>query len=197
MHQVRKRKRAIDRKAEIVETAITLSAGIGPDRVTTQHLADAVGVTQPAIFRHFATKADIWDAVSKRVVADVESLAHRTDDTVEGLRDYVHGYLDLVRKSPAIPAILLSLELQRENDALHQRFRALHLDRLARLAGLIEGGQVRREVRADLKAHDLAEMILSMLQSLGQTWTLRGQIFDLDAEGDRLIETLGAVLRPD
>ncbi|MEJ2019266.1 MAG: helix-turn-helix domain containing protein, partial [Maritimibacter sp.] len=56
MPTTRSRKSASDRKAEIVETAIRLSADVGPNRVTTQHLADAVGVTQPAIFRHFATK---------------------------------------------------------------------------------------------------------------------------------------------
>jgi len=42
MLQPRKRKSSADRKAEIVDTAIRLAAEIGPDRVTTQHLADAV-----------------------------------------------------------------------------------------------------------------------------------------------------------
>ena len=59
------RKSADDRKAEIVATALRLADELGPDRLTTQAVADAVGLTQPAIFRHFPTKQALWQAVAE------------------------------------------------------------------------------------------------------------------------------------
>ena len=40
--------------------AIDLAAKRGVESVTTQDMADAMGLTQGAIFRHFPTKDDIW-----------------------------------------------------------------------------------------------------------------------------------------
>ena len=44
------------RKAVIVETALRLSDEAGPELVTTEKIASALGLTQPAIFRHFPKK---------------------------------------------------------------------------------------------------------------------------------------------
>ncbi len=49
----RVRKSAEDRKAEIVDAALRLADDIGPDRLSTEVLAEAVGISQPGIFRHF------------------------------------------------------------------------------------------------------------------------------------------------
>ncbi len=51
-----------------------LANEVGPDRLATQSVADAVGLTQPAIFRHFATKKNLWLAVAA-VIADRLSAA--------------------------------------------------------------------------------------------------------------------------
>ena len=59
------RRTAENRKAEIVAATLRLADELGPDRLTTQAIADAVGLTQPAIFRHFPTKQVLWQGVAK------------------------------------------------------------------------------------------------------------------------------------
>ncbi len=59
------RKSAERRKAEIVIVVLALADRIGPDRVTTGAVATAIGVTQAALFRHFPTKAALWQAVAE------------------------------------------------------------------------------------------------------------------------------------
>ena len=61
------RKPADERKTEIVLAMLRLADELGPDRLTTQSVADAVGLTQPAIFRHFSTKRDLWLAVAELI----------------------------------------------------------------------------------------------------------------------------------
>ena len=51
------------RKQQIVETVLQLVAEQGSEAVSAQLVADRIGVTQPAVFRHFPTKEAIWLAV--------------------------------------------------------------------------------------------------------------------------------------
>jgi AcrR family transcriptional regulator len=60
---VKKRLSTEERQSEIIRVSIELAAEKGVDSVTTQDMADAMKLTQGAIFRHFASKDDIWVAV--------------------------------------------------------------------------------------------------------------------------------------
>ena len=199
MSEPRKRKSAADRRAEIVETAIRLSAEIGPDRVTTQHLADEVGVTQPAIFRHFATKGDIWLAVGDHIVAEMNGL--HSDGPTDGGSDPhgdPHGALQRIvghhfvhiAAKPAIPAILYSRELQAENDALRAKFSEVLDKRHLALAGIIRDGQDRGVLRADLVAEDAARLISEAVQGLSMRWLLDGCTYDIADAGPRVLAPL-------
>jgi len=51
------------RKKEIIQATLDLTADLGIKRVTTQAIADRVGIAQPTVFRHFKTRDDIFSAV--------------------------------------------------------------------------------------------------------------------------------------
>ncbi len=195
MSEPRKRKSAADRRAEIVETAIRLSARIGPDRVTTQHLADEVGVTQPAIFRHFATKGDIWLAVGDHIVSQMNGLQKNGDENDETdphdeLQQVVGHHFVHIAEQPAIPAILYSRELQAESDALRAKFSDVLDRRRSALAGIIRKGQARGVHRSDLVAEDAAQLIAEAVQGLSMRWLLDGCGYDLADTGPRVLAPL-------
>src|SRR5690606_30451293 len=58
------RKTASDRRAEIADAAMSLAADVGPGQVSTGMIAERLGLTQPAIYKHFSRKDDIWLAVA-------------------------------------------------------------------------------------------------------------------------------------
>jgi len=60
MSERRQRLSAEERQEEIIKAAVELVGEQSVDKVTTQDMARAVGVTQGAIFRHFPTKDMIW-----------------------------------------------------------------------------------------------------------------------------------------
>ncbi len=62
----------MDRKEQILELATEMFGREGFDKVTVKRLADACGVTEPAIYRHFRSKEAIYLAV-------LESLKGRLD----------------------------------------------------------------------------------------------------------------------
>lgn len=188
----RTRKSAEARKAEIVEAALRLAAEIGPDRLTTERLAAEVGLSQPGIFRHFPTKADIWEAVAARIGEMLRDNALQNgSDTIDPavrLQQLVIHNLTFLQATPAIPAILFSRELHAENEELRTFF-----------AGLIAGGQrgfstlIAAEIAAgrfaaDLDPDDAARLVMALIQGLAMRWSLNARQFDLVDEGARLLK---------
>lgn len=131
------RKTATTRKAQIVITTLRLADELGPDRLTTQAVADAVGLTQPGVFRHFPTKQALWQAVAEVIDASMTeawqaSLAS-CSAPLDRLALLIRTQLRQIEGNPAIPAILHSRELQTENAELRDRFRSL----MMRFQGLL------------------------------------------------------------
>lgn len=187
---VRVRKSAEDRKAEIVDTAIRLAADAGPDRLTTEQLAAEIGISQPAIFRHFPKKTDIWQAVGQRIC----DLMGESADPIEGagptqkLRNNVTNHFTFIEATPAVPAILFSQELHSQNEVLRGFFARLMAERQKKLAVLIQAGIDTGEFNVSVNASDAAYLILALIQGLAMRWSLNNRGFDLVSEGQRLLE---------
>lgn len=68
-----------ERRAAIVECAIRLFAEKGFRGTTTRQLAAALGVTEPVLYQHFATKSELYSAIIEAKAAEgqnrVEELA--------------------------------------------------------------------------------------------------------------------------
>lgn len=183
---------AAQRKAEIVAAAVRLAAEVGPDRVTAQMLADALGLSQPAIFRHFATKAEIWVAVGEHIARQM-SAAEIDDggpDPAGRLRALVAAHLRFISQNPAVPAVLFSRELHAENEALRAHFERVMTSRRQGFAALVARAQAQGQIPPATAPEDLAALILAMIQGLAMRWSLEGRGFDLVAEGERLARAL-------
>ncbi len=189
---MRIRKTAEVRQAEIIDAALRLAARLGPERLTTEAIADAVGLTQPGVFRHFPTKQKLWEAVAARIGSMMEtrwSKAQSPEDSPSSqLRAVVVAQLRLIQATPAIPAILFSRELHTQNEALRKYF----LQLLGRFHGLVAEfvGRAKEvgEVRRDLEPDDAAYLIVSLVQGLAVRWSISARAFDLTGEGSRLLE---------
>ncbi|MCA0423325.1 MAG: TetR/AcrR family transcriptional regulator [Proteobacteria bacterium] len=185
------RKSAQERKAEILATALRLADELGPDRLTTAAIAEAVGLTQPGIFRHFPTKQALWQAVAADIsgrlkVAWDEALASCA--TPEGrIAALVQAQLNLIEANPAVPAILFSRELRVENDALRQVFVGLMTAFHGILAGELARAREAGTIRPDLDPADGAVLLISLIQGLAMRWSLGARGFALRPEGARLL----------
>ena len=186
------RRTAENRKAEIVAVTLRLADELGPDRLTTQAIADAVGFTQPAIFRHFPTKQALWQGVAELID---ETMTEAWQAVLSGnpapqdrLVALIQIQLRHIEENPAIPAILHSRELQAENVELRQRFNSL----MMRFQGLLRAELTRARddgvIRIDLLPEDGAILLISLVQGMAIRWSLGNRGFSLVREGARLLE---------
>jgi TetR/AcrR family transcriptional regulator len=117
---------ADERRRQLIEVSIDLFARKGFAGTTTKEIAAAAGVTEAIIFRHFATKQDLYTAIvehmcSRAETADwlrgAESLMERNDD--EGLFRYLmKGILDFTQADRRYERLILFAALEGNELAL-------------------------------------------------------------------------------
>lgn len=189
MNAARQRKPAAARKAQIVDEAMRLAAELGPDRMTTQKLADAVGITQAAIFRHFPSKTEIWLAVADRIGSAMPAGLIKSDaPPLARLRAIVQRQFEFIVKTPSIPAILYSRELHAENETLRKQFSTMVAGRQALFAGLFKAAADAGDFRREIDPEDAARLVLAFIQGMAMRWSMEERRFDLVADGMRLLE---------
>lgn len=195
----RVRKNAEERKSEIIETTLVLADKVGPDRLSTDRIAKALGLTQAAIFRHFPKKQDLWEAVALRIGEKYQrgwlSSERRTPDPVHQLRDLLSNQLKLIEATPAIPAILFSRELHVESRVLRKIFGELMRQFHKRIQSLLRRAQDEGLIRTEVAPADAAFLIIGIAQGLVLRWSVSGRTFGLAEEGGRLLDIQLALLR--
>jgi AcrR family transcriptional regulator len=114
----RRRKPTAVRQREIAEAALEIIARHGLRRFTTSALAAATGTSESALFRHFASKADIVTAAIDRVEEVLFAGFPPTGaDPIGRLGQFLVDRVEIVRLHPAAGAVMGSEQLSQASDA--------------------------------------------------------------------------------
>lgn len=168
------------RQSSLVQAAVRLAAEHSPAQVTTADLAQAVGISQGAVFRHFASKEDLWlaalDWASERLLSELDAAAAGAPHPLAALQAVFQAHVAFVIRHPGVPRLIFQ-ELQHAADTpLKARVRALMQGYRARVTGLLvrarEQGQLRPE--ADLEAATV--LFIGSVQGLVMQALLSGQV---------------------
>lgn len=108
--------RTEDRQAELVQAALQLAAQRSPAEVTTADLAQAVGITQGGVFKHFESKEAVWLAVigwTHQTLGERLTQAAQSSpgDPLQALRAMFMAHIDFVCQYPGVPRLIFQ-ELQ-------------------------------------------------------------------------------------
>ncbi len=183
--QARQRLRSEDRQDEIVKAAFDLAAKQGMDNVTTQGIADAIGLTQGAIFRHFPTKDTIWLAVvhwvRARLLSVIDRAASQASDPLDAVERIFFAHIAFAENNPALPRLLLATnpQLKRLTQELLDGYEA-------KLSGLLADAKVLGLVRADLEEDAAASLFIGLIQGLVTRVLVLGPRKSLGGEAKRL-----------
>ena len=193
------RQSAEERKTQIVAEVLRLADEIGPDRLSTTDVARAIGLSQPAIFRHFPTKGALWLAVAEDIANRLQGSWAAAEAGAAGpharLRALIGAQLSAISETPALPSILFSRELQVDNPALRDVFRALLGALQVRLVAVIRDLQAAGDLHSDVSPDDIAILLTSLVQGVAIRWTLGARGFAVVPEGLRLFDVQMEVLR--
>jgi len=169
-----------ERKQMTVMTVIALAADTNPADITTTTIAERMRMTQGALFRHFATKDDIWVAVMEWVavhlLARVDEAAQRETSPGKALEAVFMSHVDFVSRHPGIPRILFS-ELQRPGDTPGKRVVRVLMGQYGdRLKTIIKRGKTKKEFAPGIDDQAAVGMFIGSIQGLVMQSLMAGNI---------------------
>ena len=159
-----------DRRREIVEAVLELARERGPDAITTHAIAERIGVTQGAVFRHFPDKASIWLAVFAWVRASLDAaLSDAIESAGTPLAKIERAFLAhaaFVAAHPGVPRMLFH-ELQFAGEsAVRDSVRATVGDYRRRLGRLFDQAKRDGELPAGLESTRATVLFIGAVQGL-------------------------------
>ena len=166
----KKRMSSEDRQSEIIRVAVELAAEKDVSSVTTQDMADAMQLTQGAIFRHFASKDEIWLAVmhwiQKSLMSVLSKAAANASDPLDAIERMFLAHVSFINKHPAIPRILFSELQHKKNGKMRELIQEIMSGYEGRIATLLDAAKMQSLVDAGLDSKSAAVLYIGMIQGL-------------------------------
>jgi TetR/AcrR family transcriptional regulator, fatty acid metabolism regulator protein len=175
------------RGEQIVDVAIKLLSEGGISAMTTKNLAEAVGVSEPALYRHFKGKMDILVAILDRLEANMRRLFEQSLNSDECVLDQLHmAYKRMFHTfatQPAMASVVFSEEIFRHDLRLSERVTCIMDLVQGQIMRLLRSQKGRAECRRDVPAKDLTRVVMGSVRFIVTRWRLSGYGFDLEKEG--------------
>ncbi|MFZ5765332.1 MAG: TetR/AcrR family transcriptional regulator [Thermodesulfobacteriota bacterium] len=171
---------AEERREVTVAAVIELAGERNPSEITTAAIAGRMGLTQGALFRHFANKDAILQAVmewvAQRLLARVDRAVSQAATPLAALEGMFMAHVDFVAEYPGIPRILFG-ELQRTGESAPRRV-AQGLIRCygERLKEVVDRGKQCGDLDAELDTEAAVTLFIGTIQGLVMQALLAGDV---------------------
>ncbi len=143
----RKRPKPGERRIQILQTLASMLEQPGAERITTAALAAKLDVSEAALYRHFASKAQMFEGLIEFIESSIFSLVNqineREADALTQVRKVLTVLLQFGEKNPGMTRVMVGDALVFENDRL--------LARMNQFFDRIES-QLRQSLRAAAEA---------------------------------------------
>lgn len=194
-HMPRKRLTQAERRTQITEVAMTLFATKGFTGTTTRAIARAADVSEAIIFRHFATKEDLYNAI---ITYTVEKRSEQWDrDTTPPpdprniehlLRDFAQTFVNRNRRDSTFIRLMMYSAL--EDHKFREKFFAIYSNpHMRSIRQAIQTGVDQGMFCAVDPLESLRSFFYALLQYCISRFIARNKI-DTPERDDAMIENL-------
>ena len=183
-----------DRQKQIISTSMELIADKGIQGFTIRNLSGEIGISEPAIYRHFDSKVDILLAILSYFKEDsllsLEKILSSDGSAIGQLKSFFLGNFQRFKKEPDLSSVIFSEEIFQYDSKLAKSINGLVEHRISEITKFVSMAQKEGTISVDHPAEDIAYIILGSMRFLVTTWRLSGFTYDLTAKGDSLKKTL-------
>ncbi|MDW5443950.1 nucleoid occlusion factor SlmA [Polaromonas sp. SM01] len=186
----RKRPKPGERRVQILQALATMLEQPGAERITTSALASRLEVSEAALYRHFASKAQMFEGliefIEQTVFTLVNQIAERETDPTVRTRKLVVMLLQFAEKNPGMTRVMAGDALVFENERLQERMNQFFDKLEASLKqNLREGasadGAATPTVQAQVQASVIVAFMVGRLQRFSRSGFKRLPSEHLDA----------------
>jgi len=187
----RKRPKPGERRVQILQALATMLEQPGADRITTAALAAKLEVSEAALYRHFASKAQMFEGLIDFIEETVFSLINQIQSRHpgEGLRQaagIVSVVVQFAERNPGMTRVMVGDALVFEHERLQQRMNQFFDKLEAALRQCLReameaAGGATPTVDAQVRASLLSAFLLGRLQRFARSGFRKSPSEHLDA----------------
>ncbi|MBC7601450.1 MAG: nucleoid occlusion factor SlmA [Ramlibacter sp.] len=192
----RKRPKPGERRVQILQALATMLEQPGAERITTAALAARLEVSEAALYRHFASKAQMFEGliefIEQSVFSLVNQIAEREPAGNAQAAKTVAMLLQFAEKNPGMTRVMVGDALVFENERLQQRMNQFFdkiestLKQSLRVAA--DGdGSATPSVDAQVRASLLTAFVVGRLQRFARSGFRRAPSEHLEASLARML----------
>jgi AcrR family transcriptional regulator len=192
----------METKRRIVREALKLFLEGGYDRTSLRDIAEAVGVTKPAIYHHFGSKEDLLQAVLTLFFEEMGTWSAGRFGSCRTLKEFLEALMSSIGAFQRVADILLGetrgetpysvLELfltaSKRDPAFRKRLEEGFVRMRGALADKLREAQVQGEIRSDIDCRTLAFEIHALIEGTGLIAYIDRSV-DVDAIGGSMFES--------
>ncbi len=189
-----------ERQAEIIETSINLIATKGIQGLTIKNLSKKIGISEPAIYRHFESKTDILLAILKNfeeMSTFMDTAMSQFADTAMAKIEFMFSKIvEIFIEEPSHISVVFSEEVFKNEEVLKKRIVEIMEVKVKTIENIMLEGQKNKEIRTDIDYKTLAMIVVGSLRFMIKQWDLKNQHNNLKEESKKLINGLKIILKP-
>ncbi|MBW2461878.1 MAG: TetR/AcrR family transcriptional regulator [Deltaproteobacteria bacterium] len=188
------------RKAQITEAALELLADTPMHALRTRQIARHVGVSQPALFRHFRSRDAILEAVvdllRERLSAAVVTLLEGTPAPLDRARGLVGLLFEHATRDPGLVRLILAEGVGNDEGVYHASLAHLVSMQRSFFTTFVRRARERGEVASNVDPDVASQLIMALIQGTLLEWARGRRIDALESWAPRVSSSWEAGLGP-
>jgi TetR/AcrR family transcriptional regulator len=154
-----------ERRQQILQTLAAMLEDSPGERITTAKLAEQVGVSEAALYRHFPSKTKMFEGliefIEEAIFSRITVICTEEPSALRQCEKILTLLLGFVEKNPGITRLLTGDALAGETQRLRQRI-AQFYDRIeTQLKQILREAEIREGIRPVLPVGTAANLLLS------------------------------------
>lgn len=173
----RQRETSEVRQQQIVDAAAILIFKYGSEHLTVKRIAEEVGISEAAIYRHFKSKRSILSfllsSIEKVLLQEISpKIAANGPVTLDGIEKIIRTHFSMIGRRKGISFQIIA-EIISLGDHNLNRQASLTIDTyISRLKELLAAGVRDGAVRKDIDLDSAATLLFTLIQGLVNVWSL-------------------------
>lgn len=182
-----------ERQTQILSVAMEIIAKKGIQGFTIKNLSKEIGISEPAIYRHFENKVAILITILdnfKEMMEMMSTSIMKSDNiAIEKIEHLLLTMLDKFIEQPTIVSVIFSEEIFKNEIVLKNKIVEIQNLNQSMIENIIEKGQADNNVRKDIDKNTLALIFMGAFRLLVKRWDLNDYNLDLKFEGEKLLNS--------
>jgi AcrR family transcriptional regulator len=180
------RKPTGQRQKQIIDAARKLIIANGSEHITIKGIAEEVGISEAAIYRHFKSKKDILgfliDHIEQNIGKDFSKASSSKYTSINTIDKALRSHISAIEQRKGMSFQVIAEIISLGDKELNNKSTNVINTYVANLKDLLARGVGTKDIRADINLDAAATLLFCMIQGLVNRWALSNYSFNLEKE---------------